>query len=582
MTMFRSIHLVSLFAGSMLTLSLGANTTVPPISCEERADSLVISCQSALASVRLERIGTYRAGFFNSKSAEIVAHDPVTQRLFVVNVADVDEDLDNPPPPTVDVLDIEDPSNPELAFAIDLSNTFPGARTVPTSVAVQGGLVAVAVTNDEDEAGKALFYDTDGKFLNDVATGGNSDMVTFTPDGLEVLVANPGSLLSLGSISVIDLSKGVEQATVTNADFSDFNDDREELIAAGVRIFPRTNVDQSLRPEYIAVSSDSLTAWVTLEINNALAVVDIKGAEVTQVLPLGVKDHNQANNGFVGFDGKGGNNAVDGNDNDEIDIKNSPVFSYYQADAIAAYNTSDNTYLVTANEGAHLELDLGLFEFDERIRIEDLIEDGRLDATVFPDPENTLPTRLNVSRLYGDTNGDGLFDKLFAFGARSFSIWSLNGQTVFDSGYDFEQITAAAATQLEIDNIFNPEDSENDFDNKSDDRGPEPEGITVGNAYERTYAFTVLERTGGIMVYDVTEPTKPGFQQYINNRDFRIEIKGVCEKGKPESEDCAKVGDLAPEGVLFIPEANSPIDAPLVVTANETSGSTTIYRIDEL
>ena len=232
----------------------------------------------------------------------------------------------------------------------------------------------------------------------------------------------------------------------------------------------------------------------------------------------------------------------------------------YQPDAIATYKAFGHTFIVTTNEGDARDYD----GFSEESRV----EAEQLDPFLFPDA-GELQKEENVGRLkittpLGDIDNAGDFDQLYAFGGRSFSIWSENGFLVYDSGSDFEEITAAC-----LPNEFNSSNDENEsFDNRSDDKGPEPEAIAIGKIRSRNYAFIGLERIGGIMVYDITNPFEVKFIQYLNNRDFSSD---------PE---LGNAGDLGPEGIVFIPKKESPTGAPLLAVTNEVSGSTTIYKID--
>jgi hypothetical protein len=192
-----------------------------------------------------------------------------------------------------------------------------------------------------------------------------------------------------------------------------------------------------------------------------------------------------------------------------------------------------------------------------------------LDPTAFPDPAiktNAQLGRLQVTSTLGDTDNDGDYDRLFAFGARSFSIRDAKGKLIFDSGDDLEQITAAANT-----NGFNASNTGNAPDSRSPAKGPEPEGLALGKAYGRTYAFIGLERVGGVAAYDVTHPDRPKFEFYVNRRDFSINANAT---------NFLAAGDLGPEGVIFIAAKDSPNDKPLVVLANEISGTTTILQVD--
>jgi hypothetical protein len=232
----------------------------------------------------------------------------------------------------------------------------------------------------------------------------------------------------------------------------------------------------------------------------------------------------------------------------------------YQPDGIAAYAVGGFNFLVTANEGDARDY----AGFSEVTRVADLKLDHR---DIRPDEWVKLQKEENLGRLSttvapGFTDGDKRVDAIFAYGARSFSIWNADGNLVWDSGDQFELITA-----MTLPDWFNASNDNNSFDNRSDDKGPEPEGVTLGVIDGATYAFVGLERIGGIMIYDVSNPTAPVFQDYVNNRDFTAD---------PESPEA---GDLGPEGLVFIPGGDSPNGEPLLVVANEVSGSTTIYQV---
>jgi len=485
-------------------------------------------------SITLSALGT-----FTGSGAEIPAFDPITQRTFVVSGTS-----------TLDILDISNPANPTKFSSIDTS-----ALGTANSVAVKNGIVAVAIENANKQApGTVAFYDVDGNFLSAVTVGALPDMLTFSPDGKKILVANegepssynqPNSVDPEGSVGIIDISNGVlnlNQSNVTIADFTAFNSQKDALIASGVRIFgPNATVAQDVEPEYITVSSDSKTAWITLQENNAIAVLDLESGEITEIKPLGYKDHNLSGNGLDASDRDGPNNTG------RINIQNWPVLGMYQPDAIASFTVNGQTYLITANEGDARDYT----GFSEEARVGSL----NLDPTAFPNAaalkNNAALGRLNVTRTLGDTDGDGDYDQLYAFGARSFSIWTPQGNLVYDSGDQFEQIIAT-----QVPSLFNSEGTSANFDTRSDNKGPEPEGVVTGVINEQTYAFIGLERTSGVMVYDVTNPTSPTFVQYITTP-----------------------GDVAPEGLSFVAAADSPTGKPLLIVANEVSKTTTTYEI---
>ncbi|AFY38823.1 alkaline phosphatase [[Leptolyngbya] sp. PCC 7376] len=508
--------------------------------------------QVAKAEIELTTIGRYNTGIFDDSAAEISAFDPKSKKLFVTNAA-TDQ---------IDVLNLIDPANPELEFSIDVENGI-------NSVAFHGGVLAAAVEgNTKQDLGEVRFYDATGNLLNSVSVGSLPDMVTFTPDGLKVLTANEGEpsedykIDPEGSVSIIDISTGIENATVTTAAFTALNNVE---LDKSVRVFGlEATLAEDVEPEYIAVSSDSTMAWVTLQEANAIGVVDIVAGEIIDVIGLGFKDYSQSAN------------RLDASNKDkEINLANyDHLFGLYQPDAIAAYEVNGETYLITANEGDSRvrptdddEIE-GIEEgdiFDEESRIGNL----DLDPTAFPNAEalqdKSVLGRLKVTNTMGDTDGDGDFDELYAFGGRSFSIWNTSGEIVFDSGSQFAYITAKLYP-----NNFNSTNDENaSFDNRSDDKGTEPEGITVGQIGDRHYAFIGLERMGGIMVYDITNPMAPFFVSYTNDRDF----SGDAEAGT--------AGDLGPEGLLFIPAADSPNGDNLLVVTSEVSGTVTVYSVTE-
>jgi hypothetical protein len=505
----------------------------------------------------MQKIG----GFSSTNGAEIPAFDPTSDRLFVV--------AGN----TVEILNFSNPASPTLIGTLTPGFSAPaGTALIPNSVAVKNGVVAVAyavrnTTTGAQQTGKVAFFTADGTFLNGVDVGALPDMLTFTPDGSKVLVANEGEPNSYnqptsvdpeGSVSIIDLSGGVASATVQTAGFTAFNSQIDALRAAGVRIFgPNATVAQDLEPEYIAVSPDGLTAFVTLQENNAVAIVDIAAAIVTDILPLGTKDHNNPRNALDASDRDGAGGTA------SINIRPQPVFGLYQPDAIASFSANGQTYYITANEGDAREY-VGINAAGtEEVRVG--ASSYVLDPIAYPNAavlkNNANLGRLTVTTATGDIDGDGDFDRIEVFGARSFSIWDSSVALVYDSGDDFEQITAAALPAN-----FNANNDSNTLDNRSDNKGPEPEGVVTGVIHDRTYAFVGLERIGGIMVYDVTNPIQPTFVQYLNSRNFAV-------------APTAPGNDSGPEGLAFVSAADSPTGIPLLIAANEVSNTVAVYQI---
>jgi hypothetical protein len=295
-------------------------------------------------------------------------------------------------------------------------------------------------------------------------------------------------------------------------------------------------------------------------------------ATVTELVGLGTKDHSLTNNGF------GSSNALDPSDQDGGNrILNWPVKAMYQPDVIATYSFQDETYLVTANEGdvrAYPGLLPPPASGSEDIRVNS--PDYVLNPDIFSQAQatflklNTNLGRLQASRLSGDLDGDGKFDEINIFGGRSFSIRKTSGELVFDSGDQFEQITVER-----FPGNFNANNSNNNRDTRSDDSGPEPEGLVLGKAFGRQWAFIGLERIGGVMVYDVTNPREARFATYVNSRNFNVtpSASNIPPKLAPNT------GDLAPEDLIFIKEEESPNGKPLVIMTHEVSGTTTVLEV---
>ncbi|MEL7238425.1 MAG: choice-of-anchor I family protein, partial [Planctomycetota bacterium] len=380
---------------------------------------------------------------FDESAAEIPAFDAGTDRLFVSN-ADSD---------AIDVLDLSDPTTPTLVSSLVLSG---GS---PNSVAVSGGVLAVAVEQD-GLGGRVDFYNaaTLG-LLSSSNVGALPDALAWSPDGSRLVVANEGEPTSaadpVGSISVLDFDRSTNTATARTADFSSF--DAATLRSQGVRIFPGQSAAADLEPEFVSIAPDGARAFVTLQEANAIATVDLATATVTGITTAGMQDHS-----VVGLDASDRDGGINIATYDNL-------FGLRMPDAVASFTAGGTTFYMTANEGD----DRG-----EDERVADLV----LDPTAFPNAAalqaDEVLGRLGVSTIDGDTDGDGDFDQLFAYGSRSFTIYDDAGNIVFDSGDDFEQITAAALPDFF--NANNDENGPDTFESRSDNKGPEPEGIAVG------------------------------------------------------------------------------------------------------
>lgn len=517
--------------------------------------------QRPTKTISLTPVGVYETGHFDKGGSEIVAYDPATRRVFSVN-------LENK---RIDVIDISTPSQPFLTHTIDVTPWGSQAN----SVDVHDGVLAVAIeATVKTNPGKVAFFNAFGGLLAVVNVGALPDMLTFTPNGQMVLVANegepntygqPDSVDPEGSVSIIDLSEGVESLTqddVTTAGFSAFN---TGPLDPAIRIFgPGATVANDLEPEYIAVSHDSKTAWVTLQENNSLAIVDLKTRKVTKLVGLGFKNHNTLWSGLDSSD----------RDNHANAIVPRPVLGMYQPDGIATVHYRNQTFLLTANEGDVREWPGVAAGNTEARRVSSLT----LDATAFPNgaalKTDAVMGRLNVTAFNGNPDGDADFEQLYSFGARSFSVWDDQGRLVWDSGDAFERITAAFnpayfnSNHTVNVNIGNPNNWAHD--SRSDDKGPEPEGVTVAKLFGRDFAFICLERFGGVMIYELVDPRKPTFVDYVNTRVFGEAIPSSAAR------------DLGPEGLIVVQAEDSPSGKPLLLVANEVSGTIRIFEINQV
>lgn len=489
------------------------------------------SCENEKSQVNSENVINENAATFKeigtitigaTGAAEISAYDEVSKKLFTVNNSGTNK---------IDVIDLSNPSTPVLLASIDLV-AYNGAAN---SVATYNGKLAVAMesTVSKQDSGKVLVFDTTTySLIKQITVGALPDMITFSADGKFILTANEGepnddySKDPDGTVSIIEVNNNY---AVTTLDFSGFSSQLSTLKANGFRIAsPTNNFASDIEPEYITISSDSKTAWVTLQENNGVAKIDLTTKKITNVFPLGFKDYNLTEN------------IMDISDKDAGFLPNSwKAKGMFQPDAISNFEVNGTTYFVTANEGDAREY--SAFVDVKRINDVSVI----LDPTIFPNAAtlkvDTNMGRLNINTKMGDTDGDGDFDELVSFGARSFSIWNgSTGKIVFDSKNDLDK----RAQDLGV------------YDDKrSDDKSVEPESVVVVKIGTKNILFVGLERADALLVYDVTNPVSPVFLQSL------------------------KTGD-APEGLLFIPAEKSPTKRSLVVVSSEGDGSVKIFQPD--
>jgi len=562
------------------------------------------STTNTASSIKLVEQGRYHSNIFDQSAAEIVSYDKRTKQTFVVNAQSG----------KIDIIDSKNIQYPSLAGSLNIKadllkhlNVKAGAAN---SVDISNGLVAVAIEAElKTDAGWVAFYNSqDLSFINAIYVGSLPDMLSFTKDGTKLVVAIEGepsdknyAVDPEGEIAIIDIDwqDAILKTDVTRLTFSDFNvggqryhELPKQLVLNGYN----ATVAQDLEPEYIAINEQSSKAYVSLQENNAIAIVDLKSKSIDKIMALGFKDHS-----LLG-------NELDGNNKDKkVDIKNEPALGLYQPDSIATVTINNIDYLITANEGddrsdwltdltqAQCESANFYFNIEEHSCADDIKLKDAFDKSVYSPLQNSLDLSNfksgglyqdtvqqvkfshSITQQFGDLNNDGKIDRLMTFGARSFSIWDTENETlVFDSGSDFERITAE-----KYGNRFNQSHNKLKNEDRSDNKGPEPEALTTGVINDQTYAFIGLERMGGIMVYNISNPSQAQFVQYLNNRDITINPKDNKDSnGDGIKEYQIDAGDLGPEGFKFVNAEDSPTKSPILIVGNEVSGTTSFYSVE--
>ncbi|WP_078552454.1 choice-of-anchor I family protein [Bacillus alkalicellulosilyticus] len=546
--------------------STNENTTEIPV---EEDSAVHTKDYFGTQELQLNLIGRYnsQAGFEKS-GAEIVVFHPATNQAYIANGAYS----------AIDIVDLTNPYNLELPLKkrihvldLDLGAGFVIGDITSIAVHPHGDFIAFAVpAHPRTDNGRVVIATSNGDVLTHVEVGALPDMLTFTPDGNTILVANEGepndsyTIDPEGSVSIIDVTNGpnVTQEDVITVGFANL---APHQIDENVRVFgPSATVAQDFEPEYIVVSPDHQTAYVALQENNAIAELNLQTKQFTHVHGLGFKDHSLSENG------------LDASDKDnKVNIQPWPVLGMYQPDGIAMYHSQGNRYIVTANEGD--SRDYSGFSEEKRAGSNAIKNNVALNADHYAGYTQEQLDELVANGLFQDSqlgrlrvtselgkNDAGKYEALYSFGARSFSIWDASSmELVFDSGSDFEHIVLEHVGEQH----FNANHTENTGETRSDDKGPEPEDVKIGHINGQTYAFVGLERVGGIMVYNITNPANPTFVTYYNSRDFT--------KAPANTE----AGDLGTEGLMFISKEDSPTGKNLLLAANEVSGTLSIYEI---
>jgi hypothetical protein len=585
----------------MLMLSLllnGCNSS----SSETPLEALDISCatvdvakdEEVSGKLELNVIGTYVSGNnFDTASAEIVSYDTCSDRLYVVNAEDQ----------TIDVLRMNAEGIPSKEKTIDLSSAATQAGITigdANSVSAKKGLVAVAIQAaiKQDDGIIALYRSDTLALINVYNAGALPDMVSISEDTRYILSANEGEPSSdysndpEGSVTIIDTKDGFDvNALVKQVSFAGFT----AADLSGIRLAgpAGTTVAQDLEPEYLTLSTDGSKAWVAMQENNAMAIIDVGSATVTSIVSMGKKPWNPAS----------GNQLDASNRDDNVGnfASYDQLVGLYMPDTVTGIEINGKTYILSANEGDGREYIYDAtqqtcdaanhtWDGDDNASTSTEYSTVRDDCISFLDEARggdivdsvaaTHPLKaaldsndeLKRIKVINDVASYTAGDDIVTFGARSFSIWNENAELVFDSGDDLAKNAFAA----NIANFNSTNDENNSADNRSDDKGIEPEAIEAAWIGNRAFAFIGLERQGGVMVYDITDPTNPVYQSYLNNRNFNENVCTVVDGSECDNDTYnPAAGDLTPESIDYFSREGKHY----IAVGNEVSGTTTVYNL---
>ena len=531
-------------------------STIPEWTSAQRTKNASRTGQDQL---NITHKGRYTSGAdFGNGGTEIVKYNPKNGYAYSVNG-------------DKEALDIIDVKHPGKDGAINLvkriylqDNGIEAGDLTSVTVHPSGDYVAVsAPAVDKTKPGHVVFYGSNGDYINNVTVGSLPDMVTFSKDSKYLLVANEGepsddyTVNPPGSVSVIDVTGGPANVTANNVRTAMFTKEHQE----GIRALGPNAEDAylNIEPEYIAVDSQSKYAYVTLQEVSAIAKVDIVKGQIVQVKGLPYKDHSLAQN------------AMDVSDEDgKSELRRAPVLGLLQPDGIDTYDYNGETYLLIANEGDSQDYE----GYSEEKRVKKLKDDIQLDARYYQgytqaelddmvknglfDDEQL--GRLKVTTSHAFKDADGKYNALVSYGGRSFSILRASDlEMIYDSGSDIEQRVLDLLPERFNANYESADDIK--VDDRSDDKGPEAENVVVGKVDSHSYAFVGLERVGGIMIYDITNPNEPYFVKYLYDPDNK---------------------DISPEGITFESAEESPNGKPMLIASFELSGTTSAWELDDL
>ncbi|WP_162462994.1 choice-of-anchor I family protein [Paenibacillus psychroresistens] len=532
------------------------DSTTPTKSWETKVFPLSVTNVPGIAdSVNITQLASYSVGSSNKDGgvAEIVKFNKENNKFYLVN--------GSTNPPRLEIVSMtKNVQTQELTLTkekelnvkvLSETNGFVYGDLTSVDVNTTTDRVSISVQEkDPTKSGKILVLDYDGNLLKSYEAGVQPDMIKTTTDGRYILTADEAEPRD----AVIDPEGSITIVDTTNDAISHVKFDNPDVIADDVHIrgesTPGTGVItgsgikadaiRDFEPEYITLSDDNTLAYVSLQENNAIATINIAGKTVTSVKGLGLKNLNSPNN------------SLDLLNDSQIKLENVPFKGMYMPDGIASYTVSGVTYLFTGNEGDVTDWSSNR-KNGSTIGAMRLSLNSNSDAAKFLSKNGTTYDSVEVASDMGH-------DDIYLYGGRSFSVWNASTMSqVFDSGNDFETITSQRVPLH-----FNTSNSKILMDDRSPKKGPEPEDIKVGKVGNKLFAFIGLERMGGIMTYDVTNPGQPVFANYLNNRTY----SGTVEASN------------GPEGIDFIPATMSPTGLPLILVANEVGGTVAVMQMN--
>ncbi|PNH05822.1 Gigasin-3a [Tetrabaena socialis] len=564
-------------------LALAALAVVLRVATAEEFSGCIPTLGLSLTRLSSLKVGNWTG----SSSIEVLDYDPESKLTAVVEAR-----VSATTPLALLILNFADAAAPVIHHRI-LVGASAGEGSMygtPNSVSVWNGYAALALDGSPSTSPGfvRIYHMASGAKVGEVQVCAMPDSVKWTSEGRRLIVACEGEPATQtvvgsnptvepnpsGAIGIVYVTKAGSYTPVGSfcpvtsfnmsakvLGFQPYIDslstaEYELLLSKGLRVDPRltkATAAKDIEPEYIALPKEKnpRVGWVTLQENNAVASLDLTfGSErILAIWPLGLKDWSNNGTSLRSFDN---------------------LYSWFQPDTITYAKMGRRGLLFLANEGDSKE---------EALRVKDLA--GGLDPTAFPNAallrQDGELGRLTVDPLFGIKGGyntskayneQGPYEKLIAYGGRSWSILdATTGKLVYESGDAIESIMAAHPLASLC---FNCDRESNAADSRSDNAGPEPEAIEVFKRGSRWYAAIGLERMGGFLLYDVTDPAQPVYGDYVYNRNWTL----------PSSAATSLLGDLAPEMIKYVPAEHSNNGQALLLLANEASATVSTWGVD--